>query len=81
MTLKNDEKSKEKLLQNWHKEFDKFWLKNSKVSKIYTLMGSVWPKYIMFELKNYREVIFHDTRVDAKIKKNWLMVWKMTWRI
>ena len=34
--------------QNWHKEFDKFLLKNLKVSKIYTLMGYFWPKYIMF---------------------------------
>ena len=49
--------------QNWHKEFDKFWLKNSKVSKIYTLMGCFWPKYIMIELKNYRGAIFHDTSV------------------
>ena len=37
--------------QNWHKEFDEFWLENSKVSKMYTLVGCFWPKYIMFELK------------------------------
>ena len=36
------------LFQNWHKEFDKIWLKHSKVSKMYTLMGCFWPKYIMF---------------------------------
>ena len=24
-------------------------------------MGSFWPKYILFELKKYREVILHDT--------------------
>ena len=34
--------------QNWHKEFDKFWLKHWKVSKIRTLIGWFWPKYIMF---------------------------------
>ena len=45
MTLKNDEKSEENLtlnfesFENWHKEFDEVWLQNSKVSKIYTLMG------------------------------------------
>ena len=55
------------LFQNWHKEFDKFWLENSKVSKIYTLMGWFWLKYIIIELKKYRGVIFHDTRVWRKI--------------
>ena len=53
--------------QNWHKEFDGFWLENSKVSKIYTLMSCFWPKYIMFEIKKYRGAIFHDTRVWCKI--------------
>ena len=40
------------LFQNWHKEFDKFWPGHSKVSKIFTLMGSFWAKYILFELKS-----------------------------
>ena len=53
--------------QNWHKEFDEVWLKNLKVSIIYTLMGCLWPKYITFELKKYRGAIFHDTRVWCKI--------------
>ena len=30
-------------------------------------MGSLWPKYIMFELKQYRGVIFHDTEESCKI--------------
>ena len=46
--------------QNWHKEFDKFWPEHSKVSKIFTLMVSFWVKCILFELKKYRGVIFHD---------------------
>ena len=29
--------------------------------KICTLMGSFWPKYIIFELENYRVVMCHDT--------------------
>ena len=53
--------------QNWHKQFDKFWLEHWKVSKIYTLMGCFWLKYIMFELKKYRGVIFHDAREWCKI--------------
>ena len=57
--------------QNWHKKFDKFWLEHSKSSKIYTLMDSFWPKYIMFELKKYRGVIFHDTG-------KWCKIWRKT---
>ena len=53
--------------QNWHKESDKFWLENSEVSKIYTLMGYFWPKYILFELEKYRGAIYHDTRLRCKI--------------
>ena len=37
------------------------------VSKICTLMGSFWRKYIMFELKKYRGVMFHDTEEWGKI--------------
>ena len=38
-------------VQNGHGQFDEFWLKHSKISKICTLMDCFWPKYIMFELK------------------------------
>ena len=58
-------------LQNWYKEFDKFWPKNSKVSRIYTLMGCFWSNYIMFELKTYRGVMFDCT-------KDWYKVWRKT---
>ena len=53
--------------QNWHKEFDKFWPEHSKVSKIFTLMGSFWAKYTLFELKKYKGVIFHETAEGYKI--------------
>ena len=59
------------LFQNWHKEFDEFWLGHLKVSKIYTLMGYFWPKCITFELKKNRGVIYHDTR-------EWCKIWKKT---
>ena len=45
MTIKYDEKL-ELSFQNWHEEFDKFWPNHSKISKIRTLMGSFWWKYI-----------------------------------
>ena len=53
--------------QNWHKEFDKIWPEHSKVSKIFILMGSFWAKCILFELKKYRGVIFHETEEGYKI--------------
>ena len=38
-----------------------------KVSKISTLMDSFSAKYILFELKKYRGVIFHETEEGYKI--------------
>ena len=48
--------------QNRHKEFDKMWPKHLKVSRIFTLMGSSWAKYILFELKKNIGIIFHETK-------------------
>ena len=62
------------LKRNWlvvHKGFDKFWPEDSNISKILSLMGYFWPKYILFELKKVRGVIFHDTRV-------WCKIWRKT---
>ena len=53
--------------QNWHKEFDKFWPEQWKVSKIFALTRSFWAKYIMFQLKKYKGVVFHETEVGCKI--------------
>ena len=54
MTMKNDTKFEEELTcqLKTDEEFDKFWPDHSKISKICTLTGCFWPKYIMFELKN-----------------------------
>ena len=64
--------------QNWHKQFNKFWLEHWKVSKFYTLMDCFWPKYIVFELKKYRGVIFHDAGEWCKIWRKsdlWFEKW------
>ena len=58
-------------VQNWHEQFDKFWFKHSKISKICTLMGCLWPKYIMFDLKKYRGVMFDGT-------EHWCKIWRKT---
>ena len=42
-----------------------------KISKIYNLLGCLWPKYIMFELKMYRGVMFDGT-------EDWCKTWRET---
>ena len=49
----------------------RIWPEHSKVQRNCVLMGSSWPKYIMFELKQYRGVIFHDT-------EEWRKIWRKT---
>ena len=53
------------------KKFDNIWPEHSKVSKNFTLMGSFWAKYVFFELKKYRGVIFHDI-------EEWCKIWRKT---
>ena len=57
------------MFQNWHDKFDEFWPNHLKVSKNFHLMCPFWEKYIIFELKTYRGVIFHDTEKGYKIWK------------
>ena len=63
MTLKSDGKFKETLTCGF-----KYDLKNllnfrqtTQKSENFSLMGSFCPKYVRFEPKKYRGVIFHDT--------------------
>ena len=84
MTLNSDAKFKEKLtcgfkydmrnLVNFHQILQK--------SENFFSMGSFCPKYIRFELKNYRGVIFHDNEQWCKMWINLdLVVSKMAWKI
>ena len=50
-------------------KFDEFLPKRLKVSKIFIWMCSSWAKYILFELKKHRGVIFHETEEGYKIWK------------
>ena len=61
------------LERNWLvvSKLDKFWPEHSKVSNIFILMGSFWTKYILFELKKYRGIIFHETA-------EWCKIWRKT---
>ena len=58
------------LFQKWQ-EFGEFWPEHSKVSKICTFIGSYCAKYLMFDLKKYRGVIFHET-------ERWCKIWRKT---
>ena len=82
MTLKNDEKSEKFCrfkvdIRNLANFDSSTW-----VSKIYSLMGCFWPKYIMFELKKYRGVMFDCTQDWYKVwRKTGLCFQKLTWGI
>ena len=58
-------------IQNWHEEFDEFSPEHSKISKICTLMSCFWPKYIVFQLKKYRGVMFDGI-------EDWCKIWRKT---
>ena len=68
------------LLKNCYKKFDKFWPQHSKVSKIFTLMGSFSAKYILFELKKYRGVIFHESEEGYNVWRGIYLSFQ-NWRI
>ena len=38
-----------------------------KSKKKFILMGSFWAKYVLFKLKKYRGIIFHETAEGYKI--------------
>ena len=59
------------LVQNWNEDFNIFWLEHSKIPKLYPLMCYAWPKYIMFEHRKYRGVMFDGT-------KDWCKIWRKT---
>ena len=54
--------------KKWHEEFGEFDPTFESL-KICTLMGSFWTRYIMFELKNYRGVMCHDTDEWCNIQR------------
>ena len=84
MTLKSDAKFKEIMTCSFKCDmgnFVNFHLTTQK-SKHFILMGYFCPKYMRFELKKYRRVIFHDTEQWCKIWINPdLVVSKMAWGI
>ena len=69
MELKRDTKFGEELTHRF-----KIGIKNltkldrsTQKPKTFILMGFFWAKYILFELKRYRGIIFHETEEGYKI--------------
>ena len=68
--------------QKWHEEFDEFWPKHSKISKICSLMGFFWLKYMIFELKKVSgSFAWWNWILMQHLKENLLVVSKLTWGI
>ena len=62
----------QKLKRNWLVVLKLTWTSQNltqaleKSKNLFFLIGSLWPKYILFELQEYRGVIFHDTEELCK---------------
>ena len=86
MTSKNDAKFKEKRTCRFTFKFDMRNLvnfhRNTQTSEKVTSMGYFPPKYMRFEVKKYKGVIFYDTEQRWKIWINLdLVISKMKWEI
>ena len=84
MTLKSYAKFREKLTCSFIYNMRNFvnFHPTSQKSVHFTSMSYFCPKYMRFELKQYRGVIFHDTEQWSKIWTNLdLLVSKMVWGI
>ena len=67
--------------QKWQ-DFGEFWFEHLQVSKIWTLIGPFRANYITFDLKKVqRSYLSWHWRFMQNLRKNWLVVWKMTWGI
>ena len=71
--------------KNWFvvSEITRIWwilTRALKVSTICTLIGSFCAKYIMFDLKSSEDLSW-NWRLMQNLKKNWIVVPKMTWGI
>ena len=65
MTMRNDAKFEEEL--TCQLKIDMRLPGHSIISKICTLMGCFWAKYIIFELKEYKGVTFDGTKDWCKL--------------
>ena len=74
MTMKNDANFEEELTCRFKIDMGNlmnFLIQALKCLENFHFKGFFWTKYILFELKQYRGVIFHDT-------KEWCKIWGKT---
>ena len=68
--------------QNWHEEFNEFWLEHPEILKKLLLNWLLRPKYIMSELRKVqRSYVWWHWRLMQNLKEKWLVLSKMTWGI
>ena len=84
MTLENDAKFEEKVtcgLAKWHEEFGKYSPEHRKVSKL----GLLWCTFIksrnIISLKFTGSYVFWKWKIMQNLKRNWLVISKLTWGI
>ena len=65
--------------QKWREKFSKFSPEQVWNSKIWTFIGSFYPK--KNELKIYRGVVSCQWKMMQNLKRNWLVSSKLTWGI
>ena len=75
--MQNLKKKPDLLFQKWQ-EFGGFWSEHSKVSKICSLISPFCVKYITWPKTVQRSYLSWHWRVMQNLKRNWLVVWKMT---
>ena len=54
------------LFRNWHEVFDEFWPEELTIC---ALMGRLWAKYIMFELKKHKKLYLMALKINAKFER------------
>ena len=65
-------------VQNWHEEFDEFWPEHSKISKLCTLMGFIWAKHTVLEVKKSAENLCLMALKTENLCLMALKIWRKT---
>ena len=77
-SLQNSKKTLALRFQKWYEELGELSLEHSKVWKIVLWWGSFCPKHLMFQLENFRRIVYHDNEGQYKIQRktnSWLVKW------
>ena len=72
----------QKLKMNWHVVLKLTWgtsqiLTQALKANNCVLTGSLWPRYMLFELQKYRSYLSWHRKVMQILKKDWFVVWRL----